>query len=123
MTKDEALYSFWSSFGWKAYDELSIPDKKQLPYITYESATDKLGNVLTLSGTLWVRSQSWTEIESKREQIEEALNRNGFWKCACDEGYLWITAGTPFARRMTEPTDKNIRRINIQIHAEFLTPV
>lgn len=120
MMKDSALYTFWAGFGWDAYDELSIPDDVPLPYITYESATDTFDNVLTLSGTLWYRSESWAEIEAKAQEISNALNP-GFWKTPCDGGYLWITPGTPFARRMTEPTDKMIRRINIMIHAEFLT--
>ena len=120
MMKDSALYQFWASFGWDAYDELSIPDDVPLPYITYESATDTVGNVLTLSGTLWCRSDSWAEIEAKAQEISNKINP-GFWSLACDGGYLWITPGSPFARRLVEPTDKTVRRIAIMINAEFLT--
>lgn len=117
MMKDQALDTFWNSFGWDAYDELSIPDDTPLPYITYESATDRIENVLTLSGSLWFRSTSWAEIEEKAQEVSDALN----WITPVDGGYLWITPGTPFSRRLVEPTDKMIRRINIMIHAEFLT--
>jgi len=43
MTKAEALYSFFSSFGISAYASASVPDDVELPYLTYEQT---LGNWL-----------------------------------------------------------------------------
>ena len=35
MDKQQAIHGFWSSFGITAYDENSVPDDAELPYITY----------------------------------------------------------------------------------------
>ena len=40
MDKAQALHSFWSGFGLTAYDENTVPDGAQLPYITYEVEGD-----------------------------------------------------------------------------------
>jgi hypothetical protein len=34
---------------------------------------------------------------------------------------VWIQRGIPFAQRMSDPTDDTIRRIVLQITAEFIT--
>ena len=43
MTKEAALYQFWSSFGLTAYEENSVPAQAAFPYISYEVITDSFG--------------------------------------------------------------------------------
>ena len=38
-----------------------------------------------------------------------------------DNGRLYIAKGTPFAQRMSEPSDDTVRRILLNISAEYLT--
>lgn len=124
MTKAEALYKFWSSFGWPAYDELTVPtgeNKPALPYITYESSTDSFGGSLALTASLYCRSTSWADVESKSEQIAKAIAENGYHISRVDGGYLTIYKRTPFSQRMSDPSDDMIRRIVLNITAEFLT--
>lgn len=124
MNKAEALHTFWSSFGLKAYDENTIPtgDKlPQLPYITYSTQTDSIGNILALTGSIWYRSSSWKEVEQKAEEVAEKVGKSGYYLCRLDNGYLWITKGTPFSQRMSDPADDMIRRVYINLHGEFLT--
>jgi len=61
MDKAQAINSFWSSFELKAYEQNSVPDGAELPYITYETATDSIENVLPLTASLWYRTTSWAE--------------------------------------------------------------
>lgn len=124
MTKAEALYNFWSSFDWPAYDELTVPtgeNKPALPYITYESSTDSFGGSLALTASLWCRSTSWSDVESKASEIAEAIAGNGYFISKVDDGYLTIYKRTPFAQHMSDPSDDMIRRIVLNISAEFLT--
>lgn len=124
MDKAQALHIFWSSFGLPAYDEASVPsgdDTPQFPYITYTVATDALDGSLPLVASLWYKSTSWRDITLKSEEI--ALRIETMEKpIPIDTGYLWIVRGTPFAQRMAEPDDNTIRRILLNIVAEFLTP-
>lgn len=120
--KWQALQQFWESFGIPAYDENTVDfANAQMPYITYEAETDSFDRVLTMSGSLWYRGTSWTAIDAKADEISRALNEHGHWIMEIDGGYLWVNAGEPFARRMIEPEDRNVRRIVLNIEAEFLS--
>ena len=121
MDKAQALHKFWSSFGLSAYDELAVPDDAQMPYITYSVSTDSLGNPLPLSGSIWYRETLWKNISNKADEIAQVVGEHGFYKAQLDDGYMWITKGTPFAQRMSDPNDDMIKRMYINIMVEFLT--
>ena len=74
MDKDQALYTFWSSFGLPAYDETSVPDYTEYPYITYSTSLSSLGNVVTLNASLWYYSTSWTDASNKAKEIAEYVS-------------------------------------------------
>lgn len=120
MNKYQALHKFWNSFGWKAYDENTVPDNAELPYITYEAAAGSLGSELPLSASLWQRSTSWNEISEKAIEIERKIKENGHLTVRIDNGLLYINAEPKFSQRMAGGVD-NIRRIILNIKAEFLT--
>lgn len=121
MDKGQALNYFWGSFGLNAYDENTVPDDATLPYITYNTSTDSLNNVVPLTGSVWYRGMSWAEVETKVEDIARSIGEYGHKVIRLDNGYLYITKGTPFAQRIVDGTDEQIRRIYINIMAEFLT--
>lgn len=125
MDKAQALHSFWGSFGIPAIDEQSAYDTDTLerldityPYITYESATSDLDDSLKLGADLWYDSTTWSDIEQKAAQIVAALGRGGT-VIPYEGGALWITHGA--ARRMAAEVGFDVRRIHIDISAEFLS--
>lgn len=123
MKKEEALHSFWSSFGLKAYDEMTVPtgaDAPALPYITYEVITDNIGHPVTCTASIWYRSTSWEAVTAKKDQIAEAIGY-GHKIIKIDGGYMYLTRGTPFAQRMADDSDDMIRRIVLQVALEYLT--
>lgn len=119
----QALQQFWSSFGWKAYDENTVPDDAMElnngKYITYEAAISAFDETTYLTASLWMRSSAWDEISLKAIEIFESIGRGGKL-LNTNNGYLWVTRGTPFAQRMGEDDDM-IRRIYLNIQAEFMT--
>lgn len=121
MIKEAAMHQFWSSFSIPAYEESTAPDGAALPYITYNLSTASGidDNSVYMSGNIWYKSMSWTDITAKANQISEHLKNGGVIKV--DNGYLWIRKGTPFAIRMEEPSDETIRRININIEVDYIT--
>ena len=112
-----ALHTFFNGFGITAYDENTVPDEAQTPYITYEAQTASLDEKLMLTASLWYRSTSWSGISQKAESIGDIIG--GGYGVPYDGGRLWITKSAPFATRMNEPSDEQIRRIVLQIIAEF----
>lgn len=120
MDKSQAIDNFWKRFGLPAYDENTVPDNAPLPRITYSVETDSLDNELSLTASLWYRSKSWKDITQKAEEIGEYIVKMMPPAIPIDNGRLYISKGSPFAERMTDPDD-SIRRIILNINAEFLT--
>lgn len=120
MDKSQAIDNFWKRFGLPAYDENTVPDDAPLPRITYSVETDSLDGELSLTASLWYRSKSWKDITQKAEDIGEYIVKMMPPTIPIDNGRLYISKGSPFAQRMTDPDD-SIRRILLNINAEFLT--
>ena len=118
MDSLQALQKFWSSFTWKAYDETSVPDNAQLPYITYEASKDYFGSTLAQTASLWIRATGWSSITAKEKEISDYIGRGGKM-IPFDNGVLWIRRGLPWAQRMADEDD-TIRRIVLNIEIEFV---
>lgn len=126
MDKMQALYSFWAGFGIPAIDEQSAydtPTMEQLgisyPYISYEAAVSELDEPVALSADIWYKSTSWAGIETKAKQIASAIGSGT--KIDYDGGQIWIKRGSPIYQRMGAENVFDIRRIHININAEFLS--
>ena len=119
MDKEQTLDEFWNSFGWKAYDENTIPKGTPLPYITYTVVVDSIGNDVALSASLWQRSTSWQGVTEMKDAIGERLGLGGKI-FPFGDGAIWLKRGQPFAQRMSDEDD-GIRRIYINITAEFIS--
>ena len=123
MDKSQALQEFWSSFGLQAFDEYSAYDERMnLPanYITYEVQTSNLGDPVSLTASLWYKSTSWAAITEKADAIAAYIGYGGKIIPVTD-GYLWVKLGSPFSQRMPVDENDNIRRIVLNIEADFLT--
>lgn len=120
MDKAQDLHSFWSSFDLPAYDENTIPDDAQMPYITYSVATDSLDYVVPLSASVWYKSTSWEAVSKKVDAISEYIG-NGGVVLPMQVGYLYISRGNPFAQRIADESNSSIRRIYINVNCEYLT--
>ena len=120
MTKAAAIYQFWNSFGLTAYEENSVPDDAAFPYITYQLVTDSFDREIPLTASLWYRSESWTAINAKTEEISQKISRGGKI-ISCDGGAIWLKRGQPFAQNMGDENDDLIKRKYLNITAEFMT--
>ena len=120
MTKAAAIYQFWSSFGLTAYEENTVPDDATFPYITYQLVTDSFDREVAVTASLWYRSESWTAINAKTEEISQKISRGGKI-ISCDGGAIWLKRGQPFAQNMGDESDYLIKRKYLNITAEFMT--
>ena len=120
MTKAAAIYQFWSGFGLTAYEENTVSDDAKFPYITYQLVTDSFDSEIPLTASLWYRSESWTAINAKTEEISQKISRGGKI-IPCDGGAIWLKRGQPFAQSMGDENDNLIKRKYINITAEFMT--
>lgn len=123
MNAFEALDRFWNSFQWPAYDENTVPaapDAPALPYITYGAAKSNFDEPVALHCDLWDKGTSWTAITNKADEINREIGMGGKM-LRYGSGYIWIKRGTPFMQRMPDD-DPEIRRIYINIEADYITP-
>lgn len=121
MTKAQALHYFWSGFDLPAYEVNAVPDNATMPYITYDAAEDMIDGILPLSASLWYHDTSWDAITAKANAISYIITSVHRPIPLSQGGYLWIKRGTPFAQRMGDPSSDTIKRIYINIQAEYLT--
>ena len=124
MTKEQALHSFWSSFGLTAYDENTVPDDATLPYLTYSVSVGDYGSSVTMPASLWYRSKSWKDITEKANEIGNQIGLGGNI-VRHDDGVLWIKRASTFAQRMSAGStesdrDSSIRRIVLNIVVDYL---
>lgn len=119
MDKAQAVHEFWSGFGLVAYDENSVPDNAQMPYITYSVVTDSLEYIALLTASLWYRETTWKNISNKADEVSARL-KDGV-VIGLDKGYVYLYRGTPFAQRMGDENDDMIKRIYFNVNAEYLT--
>ena len=120
MTKAAAIYQFWSGFGLTAYEENTVPTDATFPYITYQLVTDSFDREIPLAASIWYRSESWTGINAKTEEISRTICRGGKI-IHCDDGAIWLKRGQPFAQNMGDESDNLIKRKYLNITAEFMT--
>lgn len=124
MDKEKALYDFWSSFGLPAYEENAVfseKDSPDFPYITYEVQTDSFGDSVSLTGSLWYRTTSWTAAVQKKDSISEFIGMGGVVASLDNGGAIWIKRGSPFAQQMGDDSDDMIKRMVINISVEYWT--
>lgn len=121
--KEQALHQFWTSFGWAAYDENTVPDNAMEKlgghYITYSVVTAALDEPVPIHANLWMRDTSWEEITQKANAISAAIGIGGM-VIPFDDGFLWICRGTPFSQRLPE-SDDTIRKIYLNLMIEYLS--
>ena len=121
MTKTQVLHSFWSSFNIPAYQESSVPDGAEFPYITYQEAAGSFGDTLLLRASVWYRSSSWKDATEKTEEINQRISYGGY-NIPYTGGTLWIRRGAPFSQSApTDPADDMIKRKLINITAEYIS--
>lgn len=125
MTKIEALYNFFSSFGIPAYEENSVyamadaGNAPSYPYLTCELKTDYFGQSdVTISCSLWYRSMSWTDISAKAEEISAALGRIGKL-VDYDGGSILIMRSQPWATYMGDDSDDMVKRIVLNLNLRY----
>lgn len=120
MNKTQALQTFYESFGIPAYEENTVPDDAKMPYIIYEVATSQHDEQATaLSCQIWYKSNSWSAINAKTEELSQALS--GGYNIKCDTGIITLERGNPFAQnRPTEDKTVKCKYINITAHYNTL---
>lgn len=120
MDRWQALYNFWSSFGIPAYEENSVPEDANFPYITYEASVGTFDTITILSASIWDRTKKGTAfIDGKADEIERYIKNMG---CPEIKGgrYRAYVDGT-FAQNMGDPDDKLIKRKVLTVNFEFMT--
>ena len=121
MDKAQAIDKFWNGFGIPAYDQFTVPEDAPFPRITYSVYMDNFDRPVVMNANLWYKSKSWKEITQKTDEISKAIEEAYPITTEIDDGRLYITKGNPWAQRMDDPEDDQIRRMYLTIQVEYLT--
>lgn len=119
MDKLQALYKFWSSFGMPAYEETSVPDNAELPYITYEAGVSSFDEPIPLSASIWTKSLS--ELAQKTDEISEHMAKMNPPTIPIEGGRLRIVRRQPFGQQMSDDSNRLKKRMVLGVTVEYET--
>lgn len=111
MDKWQAQYTFWSSFGYPAHEENSVPDLKDItyPYITYEAVGALPVNDTFVNVSVYTRSTSLQQVAAIAERIQKCF-QNGGAEIRFDGGGFFLSAESNFIQIMGDEKDTLIKR-------------
>lgn len=122
MTKDEALFRFFSSFGLTAYAENLVPDDAVFPFLTYSLP---MGNwyvqETSITVNLYYYDTSEKPIALKTRELSEKIGKG--IGILCDDGIVWLSPGSPFIQPIRDEGGDSIRRRYINISVRWLTTI
>lgn len=120
MTKSQALFEFFNSFGLKAYPTTAVPDDAVFPWITYENNIGNAGDAqISCAVNLYYYTDSEADPNAKAEEIAQAIGRGGKL-IRYDDGSIWIKRGSPWCLALPDQNDSTIKRRSINITLEYL---
>ena len=96
----EALKTFFSGFGLRAFQEGTVPDDAVMPYITFSISTPEWNQKASIYARVWDRTTSNTWLIEKADQITRAIGEQK--KITFTGGYLVIWPETPLAQIQEE---------------------
>lgn len=118
LDKWSAQKVYWSSFGLPAYEELTVPDDAQIPYIAYQAVNGQLDGVITVSASIYYKGMSWSKIIEEVNHIEKFADRQIMF----DGGIMKVRKPLrDFAQPISETSDSKIRRMLLTVEIEFLS--
>lgn len=115
-----ALKTFFSSFDLPAYQEGSVPDETELPYITYSLGVPEWNQKASMYVQVWDRTRSNAGIIQKADQITQAIGQG--LNIPIDGGYLVIWPETPLIQIQTDG-DFRYAYINLSINTYHMPGV
>ena len=120
MTKEDALYNFFNSFGIVGYRITSVPDDVIFPFLTYDAPVSSFEeDPVSITANLYYYTDSEADPDAKAEEIRQAIGMGGVF-LDCDGGSIWLKWGSPWCQSLVDDTNKNIKRRYINITAEYL---
>lgn len=120
MTKEEALYAFFSGFGLPAYVVGGVPDGASLPYLTYEPAIGQWGSETAIGVSLWYGTEEEQTPNAKAAEIGRAIGSGGTW-LHCSEGAVWLKQADTWCTSPDLGDGPARKRRDLNVTAEYLT--
>jgi hypothetical protein len=116
-----ALKGFFSGFGIPAYQEGTVPDDTQLPYITYSIASPEWNQKASMYAQVWDRTTSNAGIIRIADQITAAIGERKIIPLD-GAGYLVIWPETPKVQIMVDGDYRNAY-INLSVNGYHMPGV
>lgn len=108
-----ALDTYLNGFGLDAYDEDSVPDDAELPYITYRVVDPEWHQKATFFIRVWFRSTSNAELLEKADEIIGDIGEGK--RLPFEGGLLIVWPESPKVQVMVDSNDRNLRYAYINL--------
>lgn len=126
MTKDKALYAFFSGFGIPAYPTSSVLNENGepdvvMPYLTYTPVFSSFyGEPVSLTVDIYYRTESEAIPNAKAQEIADYIGEGGI-NFPCDGGYINFSCGSPSWQSAVYEPDTAVKFRYMNITAKYYT--
>lgn len=128
----KAYYEFFSHFNIPAYEENTVPDDVQLPYITYQIVVPEWRDSASVSASVWYEGTDMTGLFAKVDEISDFIGDGTLFpnpheksmfsksKDGDSKPMLYINKETPFSQ--TAPTtNDNVKVVYLNLGIQVLS--
>jgi len=117
MTREAALYNFFSSFGLPAFLATQVPEVTNFPWLTYEGTGGNWDDSVNIAVQLWYHTEGEAEPNAKVREISEAIGVGGKI-INYDGGKMWLKRGTPWVLNIQDEADRSTKAKQLNITIE-----
>ena len=114
MNKYQALYEFYNTFGIPAYEENSVPEDAELPYITYPLTEPEWSEQSSFYCQVWYPKKKLADLLAKADEICTAIGTMKEFEQ--EGGYIVLYPSTPLIQILSDEMTQSAY-INLSINA------
>lgn len=112
----KALYTFFNSFGCKAYINSDVPDMANMPYITYQVKVG--GDMLhTCQVLIYEKSENYINVMNRAKAIVNTIGEG--YSIPTEQGAIYVYLGSPTIQNFVQP-DNNIKCLYLNLYIRTL---
>lgn len=109
----KALFNFLNGLGYEVYFDNNIKKGANFPYISISYEVAPCGEDGLIQGRIWDNGNSRAKINSISDKLLKMIDRGIILKANGENGYIYLTQGSPFIQPIVDETGLQVNYFNI----------
>ncbi len=109
----KTLFSFFGALGYEVYLNGNVKRGANFPYISIDYELAEFGEEGLIQGRIWDKGTSRAKINNISDNLLIAINKGIKLKINNENGYIYLTQGSPFIQSIYDETGLQVNYFNI----------